>query len=245
MNKTNAFVNWVAGVATLAATGSGTAVMAKNPPDAREGPVAITLRVYDYVHANRPAILAAESEATTILAQAGVEASWVDCPTSYADWDNHPDCQSAWQVNDYALRIMPKQMANLLQKSQDTLGYAIDCDSGPYCWAGVFYDRVRNLVGGGNAPLAALLGRVMAHEIGHLLLGANSHSRTGIMRAIWFGRELSMNAGPELLFTAEQSWRIKSRLIEQTQTWQAQTRVTDIPPAMKKGRSELGGRWSW
>jgi len=30
-----------------------------------------------------------------------------------------------------------------------------------------------------------LLGRAVAHEIGHLLMGTNQHSASGIMRARW------------------------------------------------------------
>jgi hypothetical protein len=191
--------------------------LAKNPPVAQENATAITLRVYDYHHANRPLLLAAEGEATRILADAGVDAHWVDCPTSRDAWDNYPQCRSAWKVNDYSLRIMPEAMVGLLGTWQDALGFAPDCDGGPYCWAGVFYDRVRSLAGGATAAESVLLGRVMAHEIGHLLLGVNSHSRTGIMRANWSERELSLNATTELYFTPEQSRRMKAQIAEQMQ----------------------------
>jgi hypothetical protein len=33
-----------------------------------------------------------------------------------------------------------------------------------------------------GVPIPILLGRVLAHEVGHILIGSNSHSRTGIMR---------------------------------------------------------------
>jgi hypothetical protein len=68
----------------------------------------------------------------------------------------------------------------------------------------------------------------MAHEIGHMFLGTNSHSSTGIMRANWSEREFGPDAGPELLFTAEQSRRMKSRLTEHAQTWQAQAKGADL-----------------
>jgi hypothetical protein len=68
----------------------------------------------------------------------------------------------------------------------------------------------------------------MAHEIGHLLLGENSHSRTGIMRASWSDYELSMEGRHEMSFTAEQSRRMKSRLAERAKAWQAQAKVADL-----------------
>jgi len=54
--------------------------------------------------------------------------------------------------------------------------------------ASVFYGRVEDFASdadfnGNEMPL--ILGDVMAHELGHLLLGTNSHSPAGIMRANW------------------------------------------------------------
>ena len=33
--------------------------------------------------------------------------------------------------------------------------------------------------------MVTILGRVTAHEIGHLLIGTNSHAPSGLMRASW------------------------------------------------------------
>jgi hypothetical protein len=207
-------------LAALVGAGSGTLGLAKNPPESENNTWAITLRVYDYARVNRPAMLAAEGEATRILADAGVNALWVDCPTSHNDWDNYPNCHSPWQASDYILRILPNAMAGLQEKSRDALGDALNCDQGLSCTASVFYDRVRGLAGGASAPAAVLLGRVMAHEIGHLLLGTNAHSRRGIMQAFWSDRELSWEASHDLLFTVEQSRLLKRRLARQAGAWQ-------------------------
>lgn len=228
MSRTATFVTYLAGLAALAATGSGTLAWAKNAPEAAKDPLVITLRVFDYVHVKRSALLASEGEATRILAEAGVNARWVDCPTALADWDNYPDCHSAWQAHDYSLRVMPKAMVGLLGTWKDALGFASDCDGGPYCWAAVFYDRVMALVDGTTVAAPALLGRVMAHEIGHLLLGPDSHSRTGVMRGNWSAPELSLVARLEMYFTREQSRRMKTRLAEQAPTGQVQTHIADL-----------------
>jgi len=201
---------------------------AKNSPDAPQTAQEITLRVFNYVHVNPSTLRAAEGETTRILVEAGVNARWVDCPTPHDNWDDYPNCQSAWRDSDYVLRVMPKAMVAVLENSTDSLGFAPDCGTGPHCMAGVFYDRVMSLAGGANAAAPVLLGRVMAHEIGHLLLGPNSHSRTGIMRANWSAREFRLDARPELLFTAEQSRRMKTRIAEQVQPSQAQTKVVNL-----------------
>ena len=47
---------------------------------------------------------------------------------------------------------------------------------------------------------ASLLGRVIAHEVGHLLHGKEGHGRSGIMREVWTGAELSLNRRGDWLF---------------------------------------------
>ena len=115
-------------------------------------------------------------------------------------------------MNDYILKVLPEAKAALLGKSDDALGATATCSIGPYCTAIVFYDRVERMANGATAAAPVLLGRTMAHEIGHLLLGANSHSRTGIMRGRWSARDFRVNAGPGMLFTREQARRMKVRL---------------------------------
>jgi hypothetical protein len=76
----------------------------------------------------------------------------------------------------------------------------------------VFYDRVVEQTE--NLDLrAVLLGHLMAHETGHLLLGPNSHSPKGIMCAVWRPEELRNAAQGVLLFTPEQSKLLRAKLV--------------------------------
>jgi hypothetical protein len=174
-------------------------------------PVTITLRVYNYVQAKDAALRQAEIDASAILSTGGVEARWVDCPTSHAVLKDFPNCQSPEKVTDYAVSILPATMAERLEHSEDALGSANESASG-FGRAQIFYDKIHMTAGGDTAPFSVLLGRVMAHEIGHLLLGDNMHSRTGIMQAAWANRELGMMAGTEMTFTEKQWHRIEARL---------------------------------
>jgi hypothetical protein len=227
MSRTANLMSWVVSLATLAATGSGALALARNPSDTPKDARTITLRVSDYSDVNRRTLLAAEGEATGILKQAGVDARWVDCPTSNADWENYPDCQSAWQANDYAVRVLPNAMVDSAGKWPDALGVAYDSDGLFAYLANVFYDRVSS-ISQGSSPLPVLLGRAMAHEIGHLLLGTHSHSSKGIMRPFWSGQDLRLDVSPYLLFTPEQSRQMKTRLAARAQAWQAQAKVANL-----------------
>ena len=64
-----------------------------------------------------------------------------------------------------------------------------------------------------NVGLADILGSVMAHELGHLILGSNSHSPTGIMRARWEHGELRRLERGSLVFTDEQAERMRVKVI--------------------------------
>jgi hypothetical protein len=227
MSRRENLVSLLASLAALAATGSGTLALAKNPSDTPKEARAITLRVYDYAHVNRREMLAAEGEATGILRLAGVDARWMDCPTSNADRVKYPDCQSAWQVNDYCLRILPNAMVDSAGKWQDALGVAHETDGLLAYLADVFYDRVNSL-SQYACPMPLLLGRAMAHEIGHLLLGTHSHSSKGIMRPFWSGQDLRLDVSPYLLFTPDQSRHMKTRLAARAQAWQAEAKVANL-----------------
>ena len=49
---------------------------------------------------------------------------------------------------------------------------------------------VRTVAGQTFTAISTLLGRAIAHEIGHLLLGSSEHPRLGLMRALWSHDEL-------------------------------------------------------
>jgi hypothetical protein len=63
-----------------------------------------------------------------------------------------------------------------------------------------------------HVSLAGVLAHVMAHEVGHLLLGTNAHSPTGIMRPSWQARELRSIIMGTLLFTSEQAGSMQAKL---------------------------------
>ena len=83
---------------------------------------------------------------------------------------------------------------------------------GPF--ADVFFDRFKTLRSENVRPVeASMLGHVMAHEIGHLLLGSNAHSRHGIMQARWKRDQLRSIATGGLLFTPEQAVEMRSKVL--------------------------------
>ncbi len=60
--------------------------------------------------------------------------------------------------------------------------------------------------------LARALGRVLAHEIGHVLLAVRSHEQTGLMREAYTADELARPDRLPFVLTANSVGRLRSRL---------------------------------
>ena len=109
----------------------------------------------------------------------------------------------------YAVRII-RHSRNL---SGEIFGLAFLGPDGSGRQADVFYANIAEMSAARFRNPADVLGHVMAHELGHLLLGASAHSPSGIMRLHWGETELQQAARGSLLFNEQQSHRIRERLM--------------------------------
>jgi hypothetical protein len=181
---------------------------------ARDIQPTLTLRVYNYAHLDSGLLTSAEKIATSILKNAAEATVWVECPLSSADFERYPGCQQEMQTTDFVIRLLTASMASKAPVSNEPLGFAQHCpDSERGCVANIFYtkvDELTSLKGGGSARI---LGHAMAHELGHLLLGENAHSRSGVMRGVWSREDLNFISWSELTFTPRQCDQIRDSLL--------------------------------
>ena len=77
--------------------------------------------------------------------------------------------------------------------------------------ATIYADRVSWMASHTTTEPAVLLGRAIAHELGHLLLGG-SHASAGIMRRNWSANDLRCDRPGDWQFTNEQA-RMLGRLL--------------------------------
>ena len=75
-----------------------------------------------------------------------------------------------------------------------------------------FYGRVDVYARQHAKPVAQVLGHVMAHELGHLLLPYGSHAKSGIMTAAWDRKQIEQIGRGWLSFTSEQEEAIRARV---------------------------------
>ena len=91
-------------------------------------------------------------------------------------------------------------------------GFALPSTSGGFGWAAtIFWDRVSGQANISNVNDEDLLGCVIAHETGHLLLGKNSHSSYGLMSADWTDAELQKIAEGAFFFVSSERKKIQRR----------------------------------
>jgi hypothetical protein len=112
---------------------------------------------------------------------------------------------------------------------EDSFGVAFLAVDGTGTYIDVFYDAVEKLRHESNTSPGRLLGHVMAHEIGHLLIGSHAHSSWGIMRPVWSRRELRSTEMGSVFFTVDQARTMKTRLLSAAVAMADQENTWDIP----------------
>jgi hypothetical protein len=168
-----------------------------------DGRPTITVQIYNYSPASPEIVARAEREAGSLLSAAGLQPVWLECPVKPPSFGPSGLCQNALLAGDLRLRILPASVQN---KSQDSVfGFAIHP-----ALASVYYDYAqrRPKVDDAEFEFPMILGGVMAHELGHLLLGSDGHSATGIMQPLWDPRQVRLLLMGTLQFTPEQTNRM-------------------------------------
>jgi hypothetical protein len=151
---------------------------AQQEASAALGPV--RLQVIDYAGVLPDHLRYAQDTADGLYGDAGIALEWV-----------HPS-----EVNvsfgpafDYSVMILAGEVAEVKAASlgiasRTALGGA-PLDEGGGLLAYVFYSRIVDQARAGYLSAALLLGHVIAHELGHLLLGSDNHTVQGIMAPVW------------------------------------------------------------
>lgn len=173
----------------------------------------VSVSVYNDAQVPAAVLAQAERQAGKIFARAGLEVIWVNCLTREARTETQISCERfAWPAY-LGLHVVTRSLRPMsLRPMNEVFGVAFLSKEGTGCYSDVFFDQARALQADSNVELADILGSVVAHELGHLLLGSNSHAVAGIMRARWQGEELRRLARGGLLFTSEQGERMRGKL---------------------------------
>lgn len=172
----------------------------------------VVVRTYDYFGGPVGDLRAPRIDAETILRQAGIEITWVDCRFSSSEHvEISPRCHEPLSANELVLRVMAAHDTG--GRSSIALGSSIiDRKIGSGFLATVFVDRIVALAREATVDPQVVLGRAIAHEIGHLLLNTTRHADSGLMRALWSHAELQRNQATDWLFRDDEARAMQTAL---------------------------------
>jgi hypothetical protein len=169
----------------------------------------LTVSVYNEADVPAEVLSQAEAAASRIFQRAGIAVNWLNCQVPAASAQASRACGEVAFPKHLQLRIVRKS-AGL---NGDAMGVSFQGEDGIGCLADLFYEPMEELERSDRTDIASLLGHVAAHELGHLLLGTNSHAVAGIMQARWVGDELTHAEAARMVFLDQEVQKMKERLL--------------------------------
>jgi len=171
--------------------------------------VDVTIGLYNQAQIPAEILQGAENDVVQVFRLATANPIFVDCSTTREHGPSYLACREA---PGFALKIVTIDKTKRLPASSDGFGLALAC--GPRevtCTAYVFYDRSRQFAPIANVGPEVVLGRVLCHELGHLLgLG---HSESGLMRGEWNANDFLPRNLLGMLFTTWDCQRIRAQAV--------------------------------
>jgi hypothetical protein len=172
----------------------------------------VTVRVYDNTGATdderRPSLKIAAS----IVSAASVKLLWKTCtePARPAMSTNRSACETPLAPGELAVRIVRSGVVGT--RGELPLGDAtMNSQTGKGVLATIYIDRVNWMAEQAGVDAGALLGRALAHELGHLLMATGVHGSKGLMRPVWSQSEIRRRQIDDWIFRPREIAAIKAR----------------------------------
>jgi hypothetical protein len=175
----------------------------------------VVIRTYDGFGVPGRDLETARAIASDTLRAAGVEAAWTTCEAGTTGFDPMQErCRALPEAAEVIVRIVG-EADNL--EGTIVLGNAlVDKRAGHGVLATLFATRVAKMADQAGIDRGTLLGRAIAHELGHLLLGTSEHRPSGLMRARWTLDELRRAIPHDWRFSRRDAneirWRVQRRV---------------------------------
>ncbi len=189
--------------------------LAETPANDRAEPrPKITVLVYDYAEVAAETQQDAEKVAAEILATAGVETAWPDC--SLAETPAPPECKRASNPTKLVLRILPGSKAARAgyHFRSSICGFTVQHEGvGEGYLVTLFTDCIQETAENTSVAQSLIMGHMVAHEIGHLLLPIQGHFRRGIMCAKWGPRDWQRASKKLVLFPGKQAELLRAGVL--------------------------------
>jgi hypothetical protein len=178
-----------------------------------QSPTSLTVRLYNLAGLSPDDVVRAQLAAESILRNAGMDVTTRRCGGSATAGTPLDDCSDRITPSDVIVRIIdaPKYHLTL---GPHVLGVAyVVKGSRAGRLATLYSDRIVSAAARVAVEPGTLLGRVLAHEVGHLLLGTNHHGETGLMRADWPDTLLNNHGEKEWYFSMVEAVAMQNQLL--------------------------------
>jgi len=184
---------WIAALVVCAGlTGRQTATAGQTPSQS-----IVHVRLIDMARVPAESLNRARDDAARVFRLSGIALVWVNAET----------CQAGCLT----VRIVTRPVS-AKSRNQHILGVAPRTKEvrGRILW--IFYPRIKAHSAELGMDASQLLGHVIAHEMGHLLLPSGTHSAAGLMRPIWDLAQVQAAGQGVLTFTPDQAGLIRKHL---------------------------------
>ncbi len=164
--------------------------------DSNSTPLTLTILITNDARLPDWLLTRAEREVERIFLKAGIDIRWA------RQTFGTPPLRVAIlsQAVHYEDVVVPDTMAFTLRQPPDIGGNAY-----------VFFNRVERRARMAQLNVGLLLGAVIAHEIGHMLI-PGPHARAGLMRASWTDTDMRLIAAGALDFSRPEADLVQTRL---------------------------------
>jgi|SRR5579863_2490032 len=180
---------------------------------AAEQVLKITVFVYNYAEVSGDVLAQSEAEAGGIYQLVGIGIAWLDCPLSPDQAGQYPACQVPPGPTRLVVRVLSRVMAERMRQPEDTFGFALQPGDGTFGMvANVFSFDAEELAKRRGMSHGVILGHLMAHELGHLLLGTGGHAASGIMHVPWHRKELEIITQGLMLFGPAEGEKMRAQI---------------------------------
>ena len=141
----------------------------------------LTVALFNDARVSPTVLAGAQETASYIFSKSGIRIHWMLCGRE----DESPEERSACSRPEFPNHLDVHIVRGGPRLPISVFGISYLSPAGIGSQADVFYSRIAAFrESSPQAELQVLLGYAIAHELGHLLLGLNSHSPTGLMRPI-------------------------------------------------------------
>ena len=183
-----------------------------------ESELRIAVRVRNEAHLPVANLIEAERVSAWIFQGAGITTEWLDCSPAFTQLAVSSPCDVPTGPAEVLIEFLPDKGLKHLGFEHRTLGVAhipveerfatnaFSCCPCVKSLASTIASDVER-----ESLTSAILGSVMAHELGHLL-GVRDHALRGVMHAPWSREELAMAQQGRLFFISKERRAIQAEI---------------------------------